>query len=307
MTITNYPNGISSFGMPLIGSTTGAVWFVDDSGSNGNSGTDSDNPFADIDYAIGRCTANKGDVIIVMPGHTEDIATTGGITLDVAGVKIIGLGSGGDRPAITFSATDSTFAITKASCTIRNIVFQAAVAEVVVGITLSAAAHYTSFEAIESYEGSSAGTYNFVNFLTATTACNWLSFKDCIFIGDDANNDSFINGAIHDGLVVENCIFHANTAQGTACGLIFCSGNVTNMRIKNCDFASAVDDAVFIDCNGVANGGVVSYCNFSSLDTTGAAAACIDLTGAHCFECYVSGDADAFAIVGGGSAASADT
>ena len=303
MTITNYPNGISSFGMPLIGNTTGAVWFVDDSGSNGNSGTDSDNPFADIDYAIGRCTANKGDVIIVMPGHTEDIATTGGITLDVAGVKIIGLGSGGDRPAITFSATDSTFAITKASCTIRNIVFQAAQAEVVVGITLVAAADYTSFEAIESYEGATAGTYNFVDVITLATGVDHISFKDCRFIGNDTNNDYFVSGVAHNGFIAENCIFYSNVGQATPAGLLYASGNVTNIRIKNCDFRSNVDDAVHINFAGAACTGTISRCNFSSIDTTGAISAGTDATGAHFFECYFDGTADAYGVVGGGSGA----
>jgi len=301
MSITNYPNGISSFGMPLFGTTTGAVWFVDDSGSNGNSGTDSDNPFATIDYAIGQCTANKGDTIIVMPGHTEDISAAAGIALDVAGVSIVGLGNGGDRPTITYSATDSTFAVSAAACTVKNIMFEAGIADVVVGITLSAAAHYFTMEACESYEGSAAGTYNFVNFLTATTGCDFMTFKDCIFIGNDTNNDSFINGAIHDGLVVENCYFASNVAQATACGLIYTSGNVTNLRIKNSDFRSNIDNAVFIDLNGTANGGTVSRCNFSSIDTVGAVTAGFDLTGAHCFECYVAGDANSYGIVGGGT------
>ena len=100
MGLTKFPNGISSMGMPVIGgaySTTGSVFFVDsNTGSNGNSGADKDHPFADIDYAIGRCTASKGDIIFVMPGHSETAATQ--ITCDVAGVSIIGLGRGGNNP-----------------------------------------------------------------------------------------------------------------------------------------------------------------------------------------------------------------
>ena len=78
MGLTNFPNGISSFGVPVLGggaiTTTGSIFFVDSvTGSNGNSGADSDHPFATIDYAIGKCTANKGDHILVMPGHNEAI------------------------------------------------------------------------------------------------------------------------------------------------------------------------------------------------------------------------------------------
>ena len=302
MTITNYPNGISSFGMPLIGMTTGNVWFVDDSGSNGNSGTDKDNPFATIDYAIGRCTANHGDVIIVMPGHTEDIAAAGGIAVDVAGVSIIGLGNGGDRPKITFSETASTMTITAAACTLRNLVFSAIRAEVVTAIAISTAGDYTSFESCEFSENANDGTHNYVNTITLATGANHLSWKDCMFIGADANNDAFITGVTHDGFIVENCIFYENAAQATVVGLITATENITNMRIKNCDFMSQKDGAIAIDLTGATNGGTISRCNFSSLDTDDSTTTAVEATGAHCFECYVAGDASSFGIVGGGAA-----
>jgi len=303
MSYTNYPNGVGSFGMPLIGTTTGNVWFVDDSGSNGNAGTDSDAPFATIDYAIGRCTANQGDIIFVMPGHAEDIAAAGGIALDVAGVSIIGLGSGSDRPNITFSATDSTMTITVASCLIQNIVFEAAIADVVTAISLAAGADYTTFIGIETNEGTTPGTYNFVDAITLASGADHLTWKDCTFIGEDTNNDAFITGVAHNGFIVKNCTFHSNVAQASANGLIDSSGHVTNMWIRDCDFRSNIDGALILDFNGTANGGVVSYCNFSSIDTAGAVTGGFDLTGAHCFECYVAGDADSFGLVGGGAVA----
>jgi len=124
MSITNYPNGVSSFGMPLVGTTTGSVFFVHHSGSNGNSGTDSDNPFASIDYAIGRCTDSKGDIIYVMPGHAETIITAGGITCDVIGVSIIGMGNGRNRPTISVStSTGVDMEIDAANVTVDNLVF----------------------------------------------------------------------------------------------------------------------------------------------------------------------------------------
>jgi len=78
--------------------------------------------YGDVDSAIGACTANAGDVIFVMPGHTETIATASAITSDVAGVSIIGLGVGADRPTFTFSATASTWVISAASTKIKNII-----------------------------------------------------------------------------------------------------------------------------------------------------------------------------------------
>ncbi len=118
-------------------------------------------------------------------------------------------------------------------------------------------------------------------------------------LGFDANNDSFITGVAHDQFYIDNCRFYANTAQAAAVGLVDSSGNVTNAEIKNSSFRSNVDGALWIDFNGAANSGVVKNCMVSSIDTAGATSTG-DFTGGHFFECYVSGEADAFGLVGGG-------
>src|SRR3972149_5631068 len=64
-------------------------------------GKNPDAPVATIDYAIGLCTANKSDVIYVLPGHNEGLGNAQ-IAVDKAGVSIIGLGHGADRPPIGF-------------------------------------------------------------------------------------------------------------------------------------------------------------------------------------------------------------
>jgi hypothetical protein len=139
MSVTNFPNGMTSFGMPLVGMSTGNVYFVDDSGSNDNVGTDSDHPFAGINYAVGRCTASKGDVIFVMPGHSEAITAVDAIDIDVAGVSIIGLGNGTDQPRIDYTLAAGEVIIGAASVLIQNINFHANVPEVLKGIDIEAA------------------------------------------------------------------------------------------------------------------------------------------------------------------------
>ena len=93
------PNRVA--GIPFLDAsgkiTTGNQYFVSsDTGadSTGNDGSIR-RPFATIDYAVGRCSANVGDVIYVMPGHTETVSAAAGINLDVAGISVIGLGAGG--------------------------------------------------------------------------------------------------------------------------------------------------------------------------------------------------------------------
>jgi hypothetical protein len=129
MPITPYDNGVSSYGIPVVGNgsyiTTGSIFFVDSAtGNNSNSGTDSEHPVATIDYAMGLCTANKNDIIFVMPNHTENIATANAIKCDVEGVSIIGLGIGNNRPELVFTAISTCdIEVDSDSVTFENIVF----------------------------------------------------------------------------------------------------------------------------------------------------------------------------------------
>lgn len=124
---SNFPNGFANGvtirGLPILNSYSGDIYFVSSTeGSDGNKGT-YDRPFATIDYAIGRCTANNGDLILVKSGHAETISTASGITADVAGISIIGLGAGADRPEITFGTiTGASLVASADNVTIQNIV-----------------------------------------------------------------------------------------------------------------------------------------------------------------------------------------
>jgi len=110
MALSNFPqgftNGVTIRGIPIVQLHPGKVFYVNNStvlaengvgGSDGNPGT-LQRPFSTIDYAIGRCTAGRGDIILVMPGHAETVTSATMINMDVAGVAIIGLGTGSSRP-----------------------------------------------------------------------------------------------------------------------------------------------------------------------------------------------------------------
>lgn len=59
--------------------------------------------FSTIKLALVACLANRGDVILVMPGHTENITNATDLAINVAGVSIIGLGAGNLRPVLTWT------------------------------------------------------------------------------------------------------------------------------------------------------------------------------------------------------------
>src|SRR6266404_6864472 len=89
MGYTNFPNGITSFGIPIFGNnggisiptgnngtgTQGQVWFVDAvNGSDGQTGTSPSSAFASIEQALDVAGDGTGDTIYVAPGsYTENL------------------------------------------------------------------------------------------------------------------------------------------------------------------------------------------------------------------------------------------
>jgi len=76
MALTNFPNGLSSFGIPVIGSgipaSAGTYYFVDyTNGSDGNRGTSTDRPFKTISKAYEEATSGADDVIVLMGSATH--------------------------------------------------------------------------------------------------------------------------------------------------------------------------------------------------------------------------------------------
>ena len=154
----------------------GDIWFVHaGTGTDGAGyGQNPDAPCATIDYAIGLCTASKNDVIYVLPGHTETIAVAAGIAADVAGISIIGLGNGNNRPTVTWSATASTWTVSAANVTIKNIRCTSSIAAVVTLFSLTGAA--CTLDAVDYFED---GTTDALQFVLTTTAADDLTVQNC--------------------------------------------------------------------------------------------------------------------------------
>lgn len=126
-TLSNYPGGfnggISIRGVPVLNTHSGQVFWVNSNGgSDLNQGTFT-RPRATIGGALLLCKADRGDIILVKANHAETIIAAAQLNVNIAGVSIIGLGTGTDRPELTFStATTASVTIAAANVTIQNIV-----------------------------------------------------------------------------------------------------------------------------------------------------------------------------------------
>lgn len=92
MALTNFPGGVSSMGIPVVGgmpiSAYGKYLFVDgNQGSDGNRGTDSKRPLRTMDAAFDKL--NSGDVILFRGNIREQLVSPVG----VFDVTIIGCGN----------------------------------------------------------------------------------------------------------------------------------------------------------------------------------------------------------------------
>lgn len=261
MGLTHFPNGIASFNVPVIGAgggiptTTGTYFFVDSAtGSSGNTGKTPDAPLATIDQAINKCTANKGDVIVVMPNHAETVAAASGITMDVAGVTICGLGTWAAKPTLTFSATTSTIVVSAANCVISGLKLVSGVNDLANFITLSA-----SGQTVANCDFSSGSATEYFNAISITTTYDNILIDGCTFLQptDPEGTDAAAGtGAIYlvdsENVIIQNCKFRGQFE--TACvhnKTTACKGLI----IDNCELSNELTVPLLLvaTAEGVAN------------------------------------------------------
>jgi hypothetical protein len=181
-------------------------------GSNQNRGT-KDQPFATVDYAVGKCGTSLNDFIGVLPGHVETIDTSTDLVFDVAGITVQGFGNGTDMPTFTFSGGVSTddINVDAKNITLKNLKFVSEIADL--NVMFDVNEEYFSMEdCILSSGASVSGVINFVNL--ATTKDNF-KFKNTQFINpvDPEGTDAAANtGALYfvdsENIFVENCFFN---------------------------------------------------------------------------------------------------
>jgi hypothetical protein len=118
----------------------GSLFYVDaTNGSDTYDGKSWKTAKATLDAAIGLCTADSGDRILVAPWHAETLTAATSCVMDIAGVSILGMVQGNQRPTIslgTLAAT--TISVTAANCRISGIKLISAVIDATAGITVAA-------------------------------------------------------------------------------------------------------------------------------------------------------------------------
>jgi hypothetical protein len=267
MNLSNYPggfaNGVAIQGMPVLNTYSGKVFWVDDAlsgGSNGNKGT-FDRPWATIDYAIGRCTAGRGDIIMVKAGYAETV--TAQIDLDVAGVAIVGNGWGWSIPQVTGNGAIDVIDVSAANCLIANIGFPAPETDAqTADINVDAA----GFTMLNTQHVGSQTAKNKVDLVTLTANAD-----NCLINGLKANNDvvECVGGIKFEGACdnVEVGNVSILDTVGFTNGSIYDAATATNIRCHHSTFSNAKADTVVMEW-GNNSTGVCEYNFINGRHTT---------------------------------------
>lgn len=267
-TFSNFPGGFTGGltvrGMPLMQMQPGQIFFLNNGpvllqgargGSDGNRGTFL-SPFATLQGALnsgssgGPSTGSnqgvqqgRGDIIFVSPGHRETITSATALSLNAAGVAIIGLGAGMLRPTFILStATTATINLLAAGMSIQNCLFLANFAAIASVFTAANASFTAVIAGTQMTTSSVTGTIN-----PGATLAGTGILPGTIIL----NQVSGVTGGAG--------IYTVSVSQA------FASGSVTTMTpdfaIDNCEFRdlSSVLNFVNIMTGGTTNNSIDGF------------------------------------------------
>lgn len=251
MPTSNFPKGFSGGvtiqGMPVLmayatsqrtlgGTEKTGVWWVDSvNGLDGNNGT-YQLPLATLGRAWALATAN--DIIMLKPGHAETISNATAATQlwNVAGVSVIGLGVGAQRPTFTLdTATTSTITVSAANISCQNCVFVANFLNVAVLFTLTTA---KGFSLVGNEIRDTSATLNFLNLMGLSTTSNandgLVVQNNNVFLAATSGVVNFISflGTV-DRVIIQGNYYQAQTTGTGAIFPIATGKAVTSLLVLN--------------------------------------------------------------------------
>ncbi len=316
MSASSFPNGFSQGvtirGVPLVQSHPGQVFWVGNNAAsllNGHKGASDGNkgtfeaPFSTIDYAIGKCTAGRGDIIFVKPGHAETISAAGAIAADVANVAIVGLGTGSARPTITLdTATTTTISVSAANVTFKNLIFSANFADIVALFTLTTAANFTMEDCLIKETAVNMNILWLVDTDATTNNADGLALINNAWIEPDTATRAMVKmDGTNDYVVVQDNYVNAGVQNNVATLITIATGKIiTNLRCTgnrvyrlNTDTATG---GLLITTDGSTNTGIIAN-NFAQHADTAAEILVTASSGFGFFENRASGVAGATGYV----------
>lgn len=242
----------------------GQVFYVDSGGIRDEYTADiASMLFTTLAGALNACRANRGDTIICMPQHTENVGTT--TPTFVNGVKIVGVGNGAERPTFSWTATGSVWTIAANNVWIENLVLDTGQAN---GVTKAIAVTGTDAmifgcEIITTTDATHKATIALELGTGASRARVW----NCKFRGaaGTSSTDVLKVAGTGDQIEIVGCRFACASTAGN--GNIHITGAATNILIADCICNQTVaSGTAAIAIDDVASTGFIVNCDAAVLN-----------------------------------------
>lgn len=223
-----------------------------------------------------RCRAGKGDIVYVLPGHTETVSVTTMLDNLVSGTQIIGCAPFGSglMPTFTFSGTTTTsvWTVDDANVTIRGLRFECTGAD-----SMDTPIVWTG--AGGRFEGNfvtlgSDTTHDCDVFLTVGTGADNLQIlgnKMKSLSTAVTTNAILVSGTAVEGVTIAYNYIRATLSSATG-GLIAITAAATNLDIHHNYLFNLVEDGVGIRVSDVAMTGLIYDNYFGGVDVGGTVA-----------------------------------
>jgi hypothetical protein len=285
---SNYPGGFNNVtirGVPITQSHPGQVYWVSNAtptlpgqvgGSNGNPGT-FNAPFGTLAFAVTSCTANRGDIIFIKPGHAETISTATALAFDIAGIAIVGLGTGTKRPTFTLdTAATTTIAVSADNISISNCRFIGNFLGITSAFTVAAAAYFTIDNCSFTDTSAILGFLSAVK-TTVSTNSDFLQVSNC-FIKSDATTKSVapivvlntMTGLTLTDNVVIQTVAQNNVSQFLShAALVMTAALITGNKVYSVNTDSATG-AFLVTTSATTGSGIIQNNVVRGLDVAGA-------------------------------------
>lgn len=226
-----------------------------------------------LNAGLARCRSGQGDIVYVLPGHTENISTADFMTSLVAGTQIVSAGRPGstNNPTFTWTAVASTFLLDVADVSLVGLTLNMGGADnVTAPITITGAG--CSIVGCHIIAGTTSALES-ATPVTISTGAN-----DCLILG---NRFSATGGAVTTAMVAIGAAvarpviaynkFHTTQSSATT-GVIAVNAAATEVDIGWNLMYNAVEDGVGIRIANVAATGMIYNNYFGGVDAGGTVA-----------------------------------
>ena len=257
MALTNFPNGISSFGIPTFGAggllpfTGNYFWVNETTGSDGGPGT-ADQPFKTLAHAQVAATANNGDVVFV----EGTIHTTATLNWAKDGVHLIGLTAPCASPRARISQTGSVLFTPLVNVTAQGCIFAnlgtfhgfASNSAQVCWVEAGQRNCYSNVVFLGGMNATAAGHVGARSLVVGAAGQGENLFEDCVIGGDTVLNSGnsasleFAGGSPRN--TFRRCTFPRETSAAGAFFVTAPTGSVDRWnQFENCTFINNINSA----------------------------------------------------------------